>query len=172
MTTTTKMKDSVCFSNNSSNDANGRNDNDENAGRKNIAERYKDLIDAFDGRDDAWLRAEPKFLELHSLDLIAITGDENRDYDWSKSFLKKFADNGHVSKVKEIELIKDGKGIRAVVQNIIDGNDMGFTEQAGVVQNNKVVLWGAVIQDGETTELSKKANEVRWNTMIETVQRR
>jgi hypothetical protein len=96
-TTTTKMKDSVCFSNNMySNNANyGRNDNGndnrntDNAERKNIAERYKDLINAFDGQDDAWVRAEPMFEELHSRDLIAITGDENRDYNWSKSFLKK-----------------------------------------------------------------------------------
>jgi hypothetical protein len=66
-------------------------------------------------------------------------------------------------------------GIRAVVQNIIDGDDLGFTEQAGIVKNNKVVLWGAVIQqaDGdEATKLSKKGNNVSWETMIETVQRR
>jgi len=55
-------------------------------------------------------------LNLCSRSLTAITGVENRDYDWSKSFLEKFADDGHVSKVKEIELINDGKMIRAVVQ--------------------------------------------------------
>ena len=112
-------------------------------------------------------------LNLCSRSLTAITGVENRDYDWSKSFLEKFADDGHVSKVKEIELINDGKLIRAVVQNIIDGKDLGFTEQAGIVVNNKVILWGAVIQDGdEATELSKKGNYVTWERMIESLQRR
>ena len=47
--------------------------------------------------------------------------------------------------------------IRAVVQNIIDGKYLGFPEQAGIVINNKDILWDAVIQDGdESTELSKK----------------
>ena len=47
--------------------------------------------------------------------------------------------------------------IRAVVQNIIDGKYLGFPEQAGIIINNKDILWDAVIQDGdEGTELSKK----------------
>ena len=72
--------------------------------------------------------------------------------------LEKISDDGHVSKVKEVELINhDGKMIRAVVQNIIDGKYLGFPEQAGIVINNEDILWDAVIQDGdEGTELSKK----------------
>ena len=37
------------------------------------------------------------------------------------------------------------------------GKYLGFPEQAGIVKNNKDILWDAVIQDGdEGTELSKK----------------
>ena len=84
-----------------------------------------------------------------------------------------FSNDGHVSKVKEVELINhDGKMIRAVVQNIIDGKYLGFPEQAGIVINNEDILWDAVIQDGdEGTELSRKGNCVSWETTIEIVQR-
>ena len=74
------MEDSICFpnSNNSSNDANnGRNDNDNddeniNAERKNIAERYKFINDTFDGRDDAWVRAEPMFGTVRLLTMMML----------------------------------------------------------------------------------------------------
>jgi len=63
------MKDSICFSNNNSIDdaSNRRNDNNENtkAEKKNIAECYKYFIDAFNGRFDAWLRAEPMLEESY-----------------------------------------------------------------------------------------------------------
>ena len=74
------MEDSICFSNsnNSSNDANnGRNDNDNddeniNAEKKNIAERYKFFNDTFDGRDDAWVRAEPMFGTVRLLTMMML----------------------------------------------------------------------------------------------------
>ena len=72
------MEDSICFSNsnNSSNDANnGRNDNDDeniNAERKHIAERYNFFNDTFNGRDDAWVRAEPMFGTVRLLTMMML----------------------------------------------------------------------------------------------------
>ena len=74
------MEDSICFSNsnNSSNDANnGRNDNNNddeniNAERKNIAKRYNFFNDTFDGRDDAWVRAEPMFGTVRLLTMMML----------------------------------------------------------------------------------------------------
>lgn len=122
-----------------------------------IAQKYRQFIDAFDGSASAWSNAKPLFEALHSTDLVVITEKGNRDYNWSMSFLETFAVNGNISQVVEMERTEEG--LRAVVRNIIDGMDIGLTEERGIIKDGKVVLWGATA-----------SNETSWQAMIDAVQ--
>lgn len=117
-------------------------------GEDNVTKLFRAFIGAFDGSPDAFAKAKPIMDDLFDPDVfchIDKDGTEGKDYNWFLSFVAKYAENRNVAKIEELE--RTQTGLRTVIHNTVKGEDMGSTEQRGVVTNGRIVYWEAVPND-------------------------
>ena len=88
-----------------------------------LIDKYVAFIDSFDGRPDAFERAEPIMAELFHPDVKFHMADGIHDLRWYAAFARSFAEQGHRARVVHARRIDDAS-MEVSILNTIDGVDM------------------------------------------------
>ena len=136
-----------------------------------VAELQKQMIACFDGSSDAYAKAEPIIDQLCHVDYVMEAGDGSKmNLQQFKSWAKGYADARNVAKLLTTEVTETG--IKVWIQNTVNGEDLGVTEQVGTVQDGKIVHWKAVKQDAKSfSDMIEKVRAQDKSTEIKEVAR-
>ena len=136
-----------------------------------VAELEKQMIACFDGSPDAYSKAEPIIDQLCHVDYVMEAGDGSKmNLQQFKSWAKGYADARNVAKLLKTEVTETG--IKVWIQNTVNGEDLGVTEQVGTVQDGKIVHWKAVKQDAKSfSDMIEKVRAQDKSTEIKEVAR-
>ena len=88
-----------------------------------LIEKYVSFIDSFDGRSDAFDRAEPIMAKLFHPDVRFHMDHGIKDLQWYADFASSFAEQGHRARVVQARRIDDAS-MEVSILNTIDGVDM------------------------------------------------
>lgn len=111
-----------------------------------VAEKYTRMIACFDGSPNAYAKAEPLIDEIFNRNLvIEHESHVKMDFDGFKEWASTFSKERNVATMKKLEKTKNG--IRVWIGNIVNGVDLGVSEQVGTIENGKIVHWTASPKD-------------------------
>ena len=88
-----------------------------------LIDKYVSFIDSFDGRSDAFERAEPIMAKLFHPNVMFRMADDIHDLQWYADFARSFAEQGHSARVVQARRIDDAS-MEVSILNTIDGVDM------------------------------------------------
>jgi len=97
-----------------------------------LIDRYVSFIDSFDGRSDAFERAEPIIAQLFHPGVKFHMADDIHDLRWYTDFARSFAEQGHSARVVQARRIEDAS-MEVSILNTIDGVDMDLIWYRAVI---------------------------------------
>ena len=109
----------------------------------------EDQLSCFDGSADAYAKVKPILDRLYDEKFVMETGDGSKlNLQQFQSLLRSFSEARGIAKPIKTELTSNG--FHVWIQNTVNGEDLGVTEQVGTVKNGKIVHWKAVKQDSNS----------------------
>jgi hypothetical protein len=152
-------------------DYSNNDNNEEDYVEDDIYVKLVAFVSSFDGSPQAWSNAKPIMVDIYDENLIMKTqtnttsagrhdddnvsddswrseydandeGDEvkHQDLEFFMKLASKFAGDLNIAKVESVSVIDNG--VKISIRNIINGTDIGITEQSGAIgPNGKFVSW-------------------------------